>query len=217
LVGFPPHGPRLPPSSSRPRPGSRWAVRALVAVLVLVIVVFVGLFVYLNPLPGSNCTDWYVYCPTGPGATPLGTAFQLGNGTGGCPAGNGSSALYCAYSFSVRVEPWGDNTTPVPSANDLSFQLQNASGARLDASYLITLLSEGASRLGSWNSSTSTWLALAPAGACGGSNCLQAPLTPGDSLLLQAVPSGGLPYSGDLLLVEAEGGGFTGTVTAPMT
>jgi hypothetical protein len=86
------------PASRPPCPQGRWALWGLVTGLVVVFVLFLGLLVYLNPLPGSNCTDWYVYCPTGPGATPLGTALAVGNGTGACAAGNASSPLDCGSS-----------------------------------------------------------------------------------------------------------------------
>src|SRR5208282_5226622 len=161
--------------TSSPRPHARGAVRILVGVFVVVLILFLGLFVYLNPLPGSDCTDWYVYCPTGPGSTPLGTALDMGNGKGACPMGVGSSVLDCAYSFSVKVDPFGNGSASIPSALDLSFQLQSSADVRLDSTYLVTLISPSGSRLGIWNSSSSVWPTLAPAGACGGSDCLSTP------------------------------------------
>ena len=217
MIGNPP---RLPlQSTPPPGPRSGHAVRALVGVLVVVFVLLLGLFVYLAPPQGVNCTDWYVYCPTGPGATPLGVALDVGNGTGACPAGIGSSAADCAYSFSVKVDPLGNGSAPIPSARDLTFQLQSSASVRLNSTYLVTLISPNGSRLGIWNSSTSAWTAaLTQAGSCRGSDCLSTPLSAGESLILQAIPAGGLPYShqGDRLVCEAVGGGFTGWVDVPV-
>jgi hypothetical protein len=52
---------------------------ALVAVLVVAGLLLVVAFIYFDPPPGSNCLDWYFYCPRGPSATtPLGVAFAFG-------------------------------------------------------------------------------------------------------------------------------------------
>jgi hypothetical protein len=81
-------------------------VWVLAAVLGVALLRFIGSFVYyVDPPPGSNCTEWYAYCPTGPGDTPLGTAFQFGNASAetgpsgaapepGCPV-PGSGLEYC--------------------------------------------------------------------------------------------------------------------------
>src|SRR5271163_62386 len=81
---------RLPLESSSHRPRSDRAALLLVGALVFVSLLFLGVDDYFNHVyypPGSNCNDWYVYCPLGPGETPLGTALNVGNGSGDCPAG----------------------------------------------------------------------------------------------------------------------------------
>jgi hypothetical protein len=213
--------PSTPPKSRRPvrpRHPARRALGILVAGLVVAGVFLLGLFVYVTPLPGSNCTDWYQYCPLGPGDAPLGTALHLGNGTGSCPAGNGSSPADCAYAFPIEIVPMGPSSAPVPSARDLSFSLSASGGGRVNSTYVVLLVDPAGARLGTWSSASDSWTGGTVPGVCGGSDCLSAPLQAGDALLLRALPNGGLPYShqGDRLVATAVGDGFSGTVAAPV-
>jgi hypothetical protein len=222
LAPPPPQGPLSvsppPPAWPLPRPPSGGPVWVLVGVLVVLSLLFLGLFVYLGHPPGSNCNDWYVYCPTGPGATPLGTAIVIGNGTGECPVGNGTSPRDCAYWFSLQVDPFGQGASSIPSALALTFELGTPTYSRVNSTYLVALIDPGGGWIGTWNSSTSSWTNSIAGGECGGPGCLSTPLESGESLLLRSVPSGGLPYShqGDHLRVEAGGAGFTGFVDAPI-
>ena len=208
-IGTPPH-----------RPRSNRMLWVLVGALVASCLLLLGLFVYLNPPPGSNCNEWYVYCPIGPGATPLGTALEIGNGTGACVAGNASMPSDCAYSFLLNASPpMGSPPTTVPSASILSFSLQNSAGAPLNSNFLVVLTDRGGGWIGTWNSSNPRWTLTTVNAGCGVADCLSAPLESGDTLLLKSVPLGGLPYSrqGDWLVADAEGDGFSGTVAAPIS
>jgi hypothetical protein len=208
-----------PRSDSRaPRPRLGWKVWMLLAALGVISLSLLGLDAYVNPPPGSNCLDWYVYCPGGPGETPLGTALSIGNGTGACVAGNGSTLQDCAYSFALETYSPGSNSAPVPSARDLSFDLLNSTGASLNSNYLVILTNPGDGWIGTWNSSSLAWTSSNQRGSCGVTDCLSAPMETGDSLLLRSIPRGGLPYShdGDSLVATAVGGGFAGTVDAPI-
>lgn len=197
--------PPPPPPRSRPH----WSVWFLVGVSVLVFVLFTGLFVYLNPPPGSNCYDWWVYCPTGPGATPLGTALAVGNGTGACPAGNGTSPSECAYTFAIT------DATGGLAARDLTFALLKTTATPLGAAFTVSLTNPDGGWIAVWNSSAAVW---STDGACGSTHCLSDPLTAGELFLLKAVPDGGLPYShqDDEIQVVAVAGDFSGWVDAPI-
>jgi hypothetical protein len=209
--------PQLPGTPRHGRHSGR-RVQALVAALVVVFLLSIGLGLYPWFLPGANCNDWWVSCPGGPGETPLGSTLGIGNGTGACAAGNGSSTSDCAYTFALKIQPSGQPPTTVPSARDLSFDLLNSVDTSLGSTFLVTLADPVGSWIGTWNSSSSTWASSNGSGSCGGSNCLSAPLQIGDSLLLRSIPFGGLPYThqGDRLLAKAVGGGFSGTVDAPI-
>jgi hypothetical protein len=191
----------IPPPPPRPASTSGTAIAIAVAIGVAGLAATVLVF--------------YPHCLC-PGATPLGTALSVGNGTGVCPAGNGSSLSDCAYSFSVTVYPSGQPPAPIPSARDLTFQIRSSVGLPLNSSYLVTLTSQGGAWLGTWNSSSSTWTSSSQTGVCGGSDCLSTPLSTGEFLLLRSIPNGGLPYShqGDHLTLEAVGGMFSGWVEA---
>jgi hypothetical protein len=180
-------------------------VIVVVVVLGLVALAVIGLLVF-DSIFLPQCAG----CPSS--TTPLGTALGLGNETGTCPAGNGSSPTDCAYVFRVTVSP------PFPSAGDLSFQLWNGAHAPFGAAFLITVANPSGAWLATWYSTNSTWSSSADPGVCAGSNCLSAPLENGDSLLLRSLPNGGLPYShqGVQLIVNSVGGGFSGFVDAPI-
>lgn len=195
-----------------PRSRQHWSVWFLVGVSVAVFVFFSGLFVYLNPPPRSNCYDWWVYCPIGPGATPLGTALAVGNGTGACPAGNGTSPSDCAYSFAITVATGG------LAARDLSFGLFKTTATSLGAEFTVSLTNPDGGWIGIWNSSTGSWAPANPSGACVANYCLADPILAGESFLLKAVPGGGLPYShqADEIQVVAVGGDFSGWIDVPI-
>jgi len=155
-------------------------------------------------------------CPSS--TTPLGASLDIGNGTGACIAGNGSSPRDCADSFSIRVYPAGVPPNTIPSPLDLSFRLLNSVSLPLNSTFSIVLTNPGGSWLGTWNSSTSNWGIPTGGGTCGASDCLSTPLAAGDALLLHSVPAGGLPYShlGDQLMAVAVAGGFSGSIVAPI-
>jgi hypothetical protein len=121
-----------PPRGSPPRrPHSRRKLAALLAILVFVCLLFVGVYIYFDPGPGSNCNDWYVYCPLGPGNTPIGTAFAVGHFTpenltpastpkAGCAVPT-SGVDYCEVTAITQA---GSGLTTA----GLSFQLETATG-----------------------------------------------------------------------------------------
>ena len=160
---------------------------------------------------------FYPRCAGCPGQTPLGTALSVGNGTGACPAGNGSRGSECAVTFAISVYPSGSPPATVPTAGDLSFTLLDPSSMPVPSEFIVILADRHGAWIVSWNSTTTAW-AVSTDGACGSPGCLASPLTAGESLLLRAVPDGGLPYShhGDALRVTAVGGGFSGFVDAPI-
>ncbi len=159
---------------------------------------------------------FYPRCAGCPGQTPLGTALAIGNGTGVCIAGNGSSLADCTYTFSVDVYPSGSPPATIPSASDLTFFLVNPTRGPFNSTFIVTLTDQAGGTIGTWNSSSSGWAISAQGGPCQPSACLSMPLATGDSLILRSVPTGGLPYShqGDLLRAQATGAGFSGFVDA---
>ena len=191
-------------SSSPPR-SPEWIPAAIIALVV--VTAFAGIFVF--------GVLFYPRCAGCPGQTPLGTALEVGNGTGECPAGNGTSAFECAYSFPISVYPSGQAPDTIPSPGDLGFELLNSTYSPVHSNYLVSLANQYEAWIASWNSSTSSW-SVSTGGACTSPNCLNSPLESNETLLLQSVLVGGLPYShqGDRLRVEAVGGGFSGTVDA---
>jgi hypothetical protein len=180
------------------------------AIALVVVTVVAGLFAVVGV--------FYPRCAGCPGETPLGTALEVGNGTASCPVGNGTSAMDCVYSFPIRAYLLGQGPYTFPTARDLSFRLENSTGAGLDSTYVVFLTDTYGDGIGVWNSSTGHWTVLSTASSCGATDCLSAPLQVGESLLLRSVPTGGLPYSnqGDQLVAEAVAGGFSGTVEAPI-
>lgn len=214
----PPNAPTNPGSSRPHRRPDRVAL-VLVVGLVAASLVLVGGLVYFQDLLPGNCTDWWVYCPLGPSAyTPLGTALGIGTGTGACPAGNGTSLADCTYTFRLATLPAGSPYGTSPSALDLTFALVDSTGAPLSSSFVVNLTDPSGHWIGTWNSSASSWAIVAGGPVCGASDCLSAPLANGDTFLLRATPNGGLPYShqGDDLTAQAIGGGFSGSVDAPI-
>lgn len=195
-----------------PRTPAHWTVWVLVGAFSFAFLTVLGGYVYFHPPPGANCNDPWVYCPIGPGSTPLGTALAVGNGSAGCPTGNGSSPSECTYSFAISDAAGG------LSATDLAFALLGANSSTLDATYTVTLVTPESGTVGAWNSSTGSWFPATLGGHCVPANCLANPLEAGDSFLLRAVPNGGLAYSpqDDQLQIDAVGGGFSGWVVAPI-
>jgi hypothetical protein len=176
-----------------------------------------GVALGLSGLFAIGVVFLYPRCAGCPSAyTPLGTALDIGNGTGACIPGSGTSRADCTYSFPITTFPSGAPPATVPSAPDLSFQLQNSVGSPLNSTFTITLVSSGGSPLEIWNSSTASWGSSLANGTCGGFDCYSLRLATGDSLVLRAVPLGGLPYShqGDRLEAAAHAGGFSGWVDA---
>lgn len=221
-LSTPTTGPLTDPDLAPRPPGPRGSLgrflRAFVVLLVSVALVFVGgLVVYVDHPFGGNCLDWWVYCPTGPGATPLGTALSLGNETGGCIPGHGPTPN-CGYTFPIRVYAAASPTAAIPSASDLAFLLLNRSDMTLTSSFIIVLTNQTGGWEGIWSSSSSSWSTAGLSGSCQETDCLSAPLNNGESLLLQSLPSRALVYSdqGDQLRVEATSGGFAGFYDAPI-
>jgi hypothetical protein len=192
----------------RPRRLSAFTTIAIILVLVLAAASLLAIEFTLSP----HCAG----CPSA--TTPVGTALEIGNGTGACIAGMGSSPGDCTYSFSIKVYPSGEPPTTIPTVGDLSFQLWNSARSPLNSTFLVAIANQGGGWLATWNSTSSSWTSLLDARACGGTDCLAASLETGDALLLKSVPSGGLPYShqGDQLIAKAVGGGFDGFVDAPI-
>lgn len=94
--------PPVPLVLPRPPPHSARVVWALGAVLVVVSLLFVASFVYFDhPIPGSNCNDWYVYCPLGPSDfAPVGIE-RATPGSIGCAAPVGAVCYRADYAPSI--------------------------------------------------------------------------------------------------------------------
>ncbi|MCI4345197.1 MAG: hypothetical protein L3K07_00355 [Thermoplasmata archaeon] len=192
-------------------PPRRLSAFATVSIVLGLVTATVGLLaIELTFYPGcAGCAS---------ASTPVGTALEIGNGTGACIAGNGSTPGNCAYSFSVKAYPSGAPPTTIPRVGDLSFRLWNSAGVSLNSTYVVAVANEGGGWMAVWNSTSGSWTSLLDARACGGTDCLATPFATGDSLILRSLPSGGLPYShqGDQLIAMAVGGGFDGSVDAPI-
>ncbi len=201
-----------------PREKRRW-VGVLAAVVIAGALLLAGPYFFWGFSGGLTCHDPLVSCPGGPGDTPLGAVLEIGNGTGACPAGNDTQLGFCGYAFALAAdEPAGSATNPIPSPRDLTFELEGPSSTRIASTYAVTLVDRGGGRIGTWNSSTGDWSTPTAAGTCGSDGCINSALETGDALVLEALPLGNLPYShqGDTLVTEADSGGFSGGVDAPL-
>lgn len=153
--------------------------------------------------------DW----PGSPGETPLGAVLAIGNGTGLCAAGNGSSPLDCAYVFTVNLFGSSDGPTPL-SAQDLSFELQDSSDFGSTTGFSVTLVSIAGCGVGAWNSTSSAWENATVSGQCRSPYSLSTPVATGEYLDLTPIPRGGLPFHGEHLIAVANSGGFSGQIGA---
>jgi hypothetical protein len=202
MLGFPPPPP--PP----PEGLKDWVIVGIVGVG-LVAAGFLAVFAIGAFLP---------LCAGCPGDTPLGVTFSMSDGTGMCPAGNGSTTADCAYTFVVAItNPAGG--APTLTASDLSFQLQGASGTLGNTTFTVGLLTSTGCGLGEWASAGGPWATGTSAANCGAANPHSIPLQSGQRLLLQPGSPTGTPYPtpGDHLIARATGGGFSGTVAAVLT
>jgi hypothetical protein len=151
-------------------------------------------------------------CHGCPGGVPLGAILSVGNGMGICVAGNGSSRADCEYHFALNVSRATGSPTLL-TASELTFRLENTSGVPTPSAFRITVAATGGCETVPWNSSNAAWGSSPASGACS----LSAPLETGDTLLLKAMPAGGLPYSqGYQLVILAPAGGFVGEVLVPL-
>lgn len=193
----------LPPPPTEGPKDLLWVVIVGVS---LVAVGFLVFFAIATRLP---------ICGGCPGQTPLGTTFSMSDGTGMCVAGNGSTAMDCAYSFQLGVHtpPGG---APTLSASDLSFQLQSGNATLVNATFTLRLVTSEGCDLGEWNFAGAYWGTASDPATCGAAYAHSIPLESGQLLLLQPGPPGGLPFSTppDHLVAAATGGGFGGTVSS---
>jgi hypothetical protein len=152
--------PPPPPGSPRRRPPPGWTVWAIGAALAVVGVVFPGSFVYFDhPIPGSNCTDWYVYCPIGPsGFAPAGVERAPAESIG-CRSSSGEVCYAAIFEATIHgltlahlrfvvanSSPGGDTNGPI------------APPLPLGASAQVTALASPGSVAGIWNFSDEQWV-----------------------------------------------------------
>jgi hypothetical protein len=185
----------LPPGSS-----SRQAVIAVGLAAALVITFSVAAFPFFRfPLVVPPSVP--------PGSIPLGVALSVSCSKAGCPPGGGSGCPNCAYNFTILNATYG--VTPF----DLAFQIVDASSTPLPGVIRsVSLLSSAGCTVGSWNSSSSSWVALNASSTCS-SPTLYAPLTMGETLGLypDSNSSGALSGKGYSLVILGTAG-FTGEI-----
>jgi hypothetical protein len=199
-MGFPADPPPPPPSPTE----------------TLLIGVAIGVFVTLGAVGlAVVLVDGNPICAGCPGETPLGTTLGIHNGTGVCPAGNGSSMAACVYTFALTLseQEGGPNAL---SPQDLSFDLLTATNQPIHTVFSVTLVASSGCGITSWNSSSFRWGNSVEERPCPAPSSPSTAIEPGDSLLLTPLPFGGLPFShvGDQLLVDAFQGGYSGTIMA---
>lgn len=225
---LPPPPPREPHSvpppavgSPRPRPPSRRGLWALLTVLAVACFLLVVAFDYYNPPPGSNCNDWWVYCPLGPSAaTPLGTAFAFGNVTefnltAGAAAQPGCRVPDVGTEYCQIVGMNG--TSSGLTITSIRLQLDENGGGIVPYVSVTLLDSEGRGIAQSF--AMGDWVSCTPA-ACGvatSSNSLSAVLTTSMKLVLDGGSSAAFPDGLAGYGFTAVGSGsFSGTV-GPLT
>lgn len=205
------------PAPAGPHPdGSIWA---LVAVLGGALLLLFGTFVYhQNHLPGSSCSDWYVYCPTGPGDTPLGTAFQFGNSSSlsvsaGGPPLPGCSAPGAGLEYCKTLDI--QDVSQGVATDSIGFQFLNGAGSPVP--YRSVTLLDGEGRGIAFVTPGGTWTLCTPSDCEASSStvvtALPAALATNEELVLDAGPSASFPSGLTAWGLEAFGtGSFDGTV-----
>lgn len=192
---------------------------ALVVGFVVASLFLAGVAVYVQNIFGGNCTDWWVYCPIGPSAqTPLGTAIAFGNVSSETVPAAGPAEPGCHVPASgveyCEILPVMLVASDIGS-NSVEFELKNSSGVAVPYTTVTLLDSEGEGI--EYGTVSGGWQACTPA-ACGtassgSTHSLPAPLTPGESFVVDAGPSSSFPDGLRSWGLEAIGvGAFSGTV-----
>ena len=149
-----------PRSDSAPRRHSgRLVLWALLAVLaILVGGVLWGLIYFDDLIPGSNCTDWYVYCPLGPSDFAPGNMGRVPPGSPGCAPSSGEICYAANFETSLRGLTLGhirfvvaNSSAGADTNGPIAPPLPLGPGAR------VTAIAPSGLVAGVWNVSANEW------------------------------------------------------------
>jgi hypothetical protein len=206
-----------PPPRSRSGVGL-WALMTALGVVVLLLAVSL---VYFDPLPGSTCNDWWVYCPRSPGNTPIGSALEFGNTTAFNVAPEGAAKPGCQvpaggteYCEAVRINETSSNL----STSSVGFRLSSSDAPNVPF-VSVTLLDSGDRGVAQYTLSGG-WVACTPlsCGVAPSPVSLPTVLTIHMEFVLDGGSSYTLPNGLAGYMLSAVGtGSFQGTVSVGLT